>query len=247
MQVHKTLDDGVELFGGTAHLSNVVISDPGDDGLDWDQGWTGSAQHVLIQLTADAGDNAIEADNLEGSPDAVPTSSPSLYNVTLVGSRSGTSAHRGALLRRGTSGSFVNFLATGFSLELLDIVGEESAAAATDGDLWISNGWAWDLGFDGSMVNDDSDEDDDAGFDETTWLTAEDKATTIGTFGGLPTAASDPVAPDFVPGPAFAVDPDEVYRIPNEDHLDQGAAYLGAVPPGDTDPWYAGWTAFPQN
>ena len=39
IQVHRGLDDGVEFFGGTAPIDHLIVTGPGDDGLDWDQGW----------------------------------------------------------------------------------------------------------------------------------------------------------------------------------------------------------------
>ncbi len=42
VQVHLGADDGVEMFGGTADLRHIVITQPDDDGLDWDFGWTGT-------------------------------------------------------------------------------------------------------------------------------------------------------------------------------------------------------------
>ncbi|XQF93972.1 hypothetical protein ACOBV9_21455 (plasmid) [Pseudoalteromonas espejiana] len=65
IQVHENLDDGIEFFGGTVNVSNVVLTNIGDDSLDWSFGWTGSATNVYIQQAANVGDNAIEADNSE--------------------------------------------------------------------------------------------------------------------------------------------------------------------------------------
>ena len=63
MQSHLGQDDGVEVFGGTVNLSHIVITQPDDDGLDWDLGWTGKAQFVIVQQKAGRGDKGFEADN----------------------------------------------------------------------------------------------------------------------------------------------------------------------------------------
>src|SRR5688500_2406277 len=56
VQVHLGLDDGVEVFGGTVNIRHIVITQPDDDGLDWDRGWTGTAQYVVIQQKLGRGD-----------------------------------------------------------------------------------------------------------------------------------------------------------------------------------------------
>jgi hypothetical protein len=244
VQTHRTLDDGIEVFGGTVNLSHLVITDPGDDGLDWDAGWTGSAQFVIVHMGLDAGDNAIEADNLKVDELAEPYSRPRLYNFTLLGSRDTNRAHRGVLFRRGTGGLFANFLATGFSLELFDIVGDVAVDRAETGELWVSHGVTWNLGLDGVTVNDDI-EDDDGGFDEAAWLAASDKVNAVGEYGGLPgTGDGEQIVPDYIPSTA-AVDGRDFYLVEDADHLDQSARFLGAVAPWDDRPFYDGWTDFP--
>ncbi|MGB8332613.1 MAG: hypothetical protein WCE62_20990, partial [Polyangiales bacterium] len=51
LQLHQGEDDGVEFFGGTASISNFVVSATGDDGLDWDQGWQGEATNFIVDHT----------------------------------------------------------------------------------------------------------------------------------------------------------------------------------------------------
>jgi len=81
IQVHQNLDDGIEFFGGSVDVKYVVLTDIGDDSLDWSFGWTGKAQFVYIQQGEDDGDNAIEADNSEFDASATPLTKP-----TMVGS-----------------------------------------------------------------------------------------------------------------------------------------------------------------
>jgi hypothetical protein len=245
VQTHRTLDDGIEVFGGTVHMSHLLITDPGDDGLDWQGGWVGSAQFVIVHLGDDEGDNALEGDNNADAPAAVPTSSPNLFNFTLVGRADARRAHRGVLFRNGTNGLFANFLATGFTLELMDIIGTVSAGHAETGTLWMANGVAWNVGIDGAMVTDDSFDDDDEGFDETSWIKEASKSNAIGTYGGLATTL-EAGAPDYVPNEA-ASEGREFFLVPDDEHLDQSARFLGAVAPWEDTPFYEGWTAFPEN
>lgn len=112
IQVHRGLDDGIELFGGTANLKHIVLSSIEDDSLDWGLGWRGKAQFVLIQQSASDGDHGIEADNNPNNPDIAPRSKPVLSNMTLIGSP--VSQASGALLRRGTGVNIWNSIFTGF-------------------------------------------------------------------------------------------------------------------------------------
>ncbi len=111
VHVHAGLDDGVEMFGGTVGLKHLVLTQIGDDSLDWGSGWTGKAQFVLIQQAADDGDNGIEADNNEVNNDITPRAKPTLSNMTIIGAPVAT---QGMLLRRGTGANIWNTVITGF-------------------------------------------------------------------------------------------------------------------------------------
>ena len=137
IQVHQNLDDGVEFFGGTVSVRNIVLTDIGDDSLDWSFGWTGNAQNVYIQQSAAGGDNAIEADNNEDNPAWLPLTSPTISNVTIVGA-DGTN---GVRLRNGTAGAVRNLVVTageGYS-NCLRVNGAESIANAESGALSVEN------------------------------------------------------------------------------------------------------------
>ncbi|MDV6344661.1 hypothetical protein [Nitrosomonas sp. Is37] len=111
VQVHNGLDDGVEMFGGTAQMKHLVLTSNGDDNLDWTSGWTGKAQFVLVKQAADDGDRGIEADSNEVNNDSLPRAKPIISNLTLIGSSVGT---QGILLRRGTGANIWNTVVTGF-------------------------------------------------------------------------------------------------------------------------------------
>lgn len=111
VQVVGSNDDGIELFGGTVNLKHIVIAGAQDDGLDWDFGWSGKAQYVLIKQFADDGNNGIEADNNVNNQAAQPRSNPTIANMTIIGGspKSGD----GILLRRGTGAILYNSIITG--------------------------------------------------------------------------------------------------------------------------------------
>ena len=48
IEVVANQDDGVECFGGTVNLTNVVSWNVGDDGFDTDQSWSGTLDNFVI-------------------------------------------------------------------------------------------------------------------------------------------------------------------------------------------------------
>ncbi|MEM9820990.1 MAG: hypothetical protein AAF985_07950 [Bacteroidota bacterium] len=83
IEVVANLDDGVEFFGGTVNVTNVVVANGEDDGLDIDQNYSGTITNAfVIQSGATAGDNALEIDGPEGSTytDGLFT----IRNVTII-------------------------------------------------------------------------------------------------------------------------------------------------------------------
>ncbi len=64
IEVVANQDDGIEWFGGSVSLNNVLIWNCGDDGLDTDQDWIGSCEDFII-VSPDG--SAFELDGPEGS------------------------------------------------------------------------------------------------------------------------------------------------------------------------------------
>ncbi|WP_224245645.1 hypothetical protein [Hyalangium gracile] len=245
VQVHRGLDDGVEMFGGTASLKHIVITLPDDDGLDWDQGWTGKAQFVIVQQSRLLGNHGIEADNSASSPNALPRSNPTLWNVTLVGSDQpkGNAAQTqgGAILRVGTAGSINNSIISYFNDFALDINGPDSIAQASSGGLTVKNTtfWSTKLMYDATtfFVKSSSD-----GGDFSEW-------SRFGTEAEATNSVADPklskalykagTAPIFKPDAALTG-----ATPPADGFFDTSATFRGAV--GDVN-WLEGWTAFPES
>jgi hypothetical protein len=144
VQVHRGIDDGIELFGGSVNMKHLVVTGSDDDGLDWDQGWTGKAQFLVVQQLPGRGNHGIEADSNRASQDAMPRSSPTLFNVTLVGrapdsSDPGEGRSRGMVLRVGTAGLINNAIVTNFNDWAMFVDGSNSQARWTDGSLGVKN------------------------------------------------------------------------------------------------------------
>lgn len=248
VQVHRIADDGVEVFGGTVDLKHVVISRVLDDGLDWDLGWRGRAQFVVIQQDGTVGNEGIEADNNEDGHDLEPRSAPTIYNMTIVGGGSSASQpQRAMVLRRGTGAVLRNLVLQGHSTVGIDLKDAGVADLVADGSLSIDNAIFYDMGSDGEQWADPDSGDDDAGFDELAWITAADNVV-LGVNPGLPGAAYNSANPSFVPGGGSeAGNADYVATPPDEEFWDRSALYLGAFQPGAPTTRMDGWTDFPAD
>ena len=138
LQAHRGDDDSFEFFGGVARLKHLVGTDNNDDGFDWQMGYRGKAQFVVVRLLADGlqTDKAIEADNNEFNFDTPngPRSSPVLSNFTMIGDRRGGTSMPGVTngvnLRRGTLGTVANSIIYNFKRQALNIQNDPTFQAA---------------------------------------------------------------------------------------------------------------------
>ena len=102
VEIYGNTDDGVELFGGSVNLKNILIVDVQDDGLDVDVGYTGTVQFLLVvagTLTDKLleWDGSYEAETVNGftiagavSASHTPVTNFSVYNATLIGNTGAT-------------------------------------------------------------------------------------------------------------------------------------------------------------
>lgn len=243
IQVHRALDDGIELFGGTVNLSQILVTQAQDDAIDWDEGWTGNIQFLITQQTV-AGDNSIEADNNADNPDAIPRSVPRIYNVTLIGADTG--AQRAITLRRGSGGEFGNLLASSHAVEFIDIQGAESVRLIDSGELQFNGVLLHQIGGRGStgFVPETGTHDDDGGFDEADYFLNRVENVSNRAHLRLPLRSQSEITPDFTPVGSATLTP---ATLPPGEFWDESAQFIGAVRPGSGQPWYADWTEFPKD
>ena len=116
IEVIANVDDGVEFFGGTVNVDNVIVWAQGDDAIDIDQSYSGTVNNVVV-AQGSASDHAFEIDGPEGTaPDngdaaAVAAESYTISNATLIGADTGEAAD----YRSRAIGSNINVLiSTGF-------------------------------------------------------------------------------------------------------------------------------------
>lgn len=82
VEVVSNQDDGIEWFGGTVNVKNVVVWNVGDDGIDTDQSWDGTLDNFVV--IAPTG-HCFELDGPEGSYEAGHT----IQNGTILASYNG--------------------------------------------------------------------------------------------------------------------------------------------------------------
>lgn len=239
IQTHGGSDDGIEFFGGTASIKHAIVTQTGDDGLDWDQGWVGDAQFIVIQQAPGVGDKGIEADGLEGNETATPRSNPRVYNLTIVGG--GQMGQEGMRLRRGTFGTVANAIVSNFGMgDCIELETSETIRNANMGNLRVIN----------SLVNGCVERSGMPSYVRLSPTEGDDVALTadwaslnrFGTDPMLPAAATNVTAPNFVPAagsPAAMM----AATVPSGG-IFEAAAYVGAFAPGGAN-WLTGWTAYP--
>ena len=109
LQVNSNADDGVEFYGGAVNAKHLVLTGNLDDSVDWDEGYTGNLQYVLVKQTA-AGGNTVEADT-EGSTDFL--SAPTIVNATFLGFTGTDGKPTLHVLKKSSAGFFHNAVMSG--------------------------------------------------------------------------------------------------------------------------------------
>lgn len=223
VQVHANADDGVEFFGGTVNAKHLVLTGNKDDSVDWDHGYRGKLQFVLIKHDAAGEANrGIEADNDGSTPNKTPMSNPTISNMTIIGGSytSDDKDSEGIYLREGTKASFYNLVVTNAAGECLEVEGND----VSQGHLT-----AGDINFNSAVIacseNFKNGSDD---VDLTTWWTGSNNANT---------STADDMS-DVLSG-IFTVDTTTATQ-PTDSFFDT-VDFIGAVKDSDND-WTSGWT-----
>lgn len=151
VEVFANSDDGIEWFGGTVSVKYASVGFCGDDAMDYDIGWRGNGQFWFVIQGADVADNGGEHDGAK--PDSgTPSSNPTIYNATYIGSGIGASANNEHALffRDGSRGTYANSIFTeytNFALQVEDVEnGVDSYQYMEEGSLNLINNLWWDFG-----------------------------------------------------------------------------------------------------
>jgi hypothetical protein len=239
IQTHRGLDDGVEFFGGTASADHVIVTGTGDDGLDWDQGFTGSVTNFIVHHFAGSSDDprGIEADNFSNNNDVLPRSAPQVANGTIVATEA-ASHDQGVLLRRGTWGALDGLVVYNFGSAGVDL---------RDGGWAQTGGWPTGLVVQNSCFfdnNPDYPEDVDCELAEPTSDCNDDDGE--GNFFSEDTELADAARSNLVEDPQLGDFSGAVDGSSAPDYSVANSNCQGAFAPSGTD-WTEGWTAFPAD
>ena len=172
IEVVANKDDGIECFGGTVNVSNILVWAQGDDAYDIDQGFSGTIDNFVYIAGADS-DHGLEIDGPEGSSEGRFT----FTNGSLQGDAAEYADFRDGAMGTFTNSYFFNFT-TDADLEL-------------DDDLTSSNYFSGKLVLTGlefnstntiaDIVADKAENGDDAAFD--TQMAADNSIVTAPTVG----------------------------------------------------------------
>ncbi len=135
-------DDGIEIFGGSVNVTNLMIHMNGDDAIDLDEGYKGTISNAVIVLDQDT-DGAFEIDGTEDGSGVID-GQYTLQNVTVYGNPvAGDDTNQYGTWKSGATGLnsnivFKEFL-SGNTIEGIDsnYAGQGTATAA--GSLFFNN------------------------------------------------------------------------------------------------------------
>ena len=91
VQVHSNLDDGIEWFGGTVNVRYAVLTNIDDDPIDFDEGYQGNMQYMLVRFdpNADAPQGSNDPRGIEANSsddEFVPETNAVVANTLILGS-----------------------------------------------------------------------------------------------------------------------------------------------------------------
>lgn len=128
IQVTYGLDDGFEFFGGTVNADHLISFAQDDDGLDFDQGYTGTITKALVladvnsshsQSDGNPDSNGIELDNDSNGSTNTPLTFPTISELSIIGVSDSSDAdnyENGIHVRRNGNISLANVTVTGYNI-----------------------------------------------------------------------------------------------------------------------------------
>lgn len=242
IQVTESGDDAIEFFGGTVNVKRILLIGSMDDAFDWTGGWIGKAQFIIAQQDGSVeANNGIEADNNSENNDLTPRSSPTIYNMTLLGdAATKTASSIGALLRVGTAGTLRNIIIANYKDVGVRIKDDATIAQYNSGKLSIEGA----IFFDNKrgMAQFQSNSGSDLG----------DLSNLFKSVQNSDPQLIDPYskgAPNFRPNSGSpALDLSKVIPLPAGDSFFERADFIGGMGPKDSDDWTkGGWVSFKRN
>lgn len=129
LEVFATLDDGIEFFGGSVNVTNLLVYWQGDDGVDIDQNYSGTVTNFMVYQGDGVGtDEGLEIDGPENA--TYKTGKFLLKNGTIVSDGVAGSA---ADIKADAQGELNNIVWSGYATSAnVKFEGEYSVGDCTD-------------------------------------------------------------------------------------------------------------------
>jgi len=244
IQVSYCGDDSFEWFGGNANAKYLVAFRGWDDDFDTDFGFSGKLQFLVSfrdpAIADQSQSNGFESDNDGSGSLNTPITSPTWWNVTLVGPRADANTtvnslyRRGMHLRRSSRNKISNALIMGWPTGIrLD--GANTIQALIDNNSWVRNSI-----ISGCPTAMDTVSAGNLNFNIANWWTASNGRTFTNNSEVMLTNAFNLSNPNPMPmtgSPALTGGA----TPPNDGFFDPSATFVGAF--GTTN-WMEGWTNF---
>ena len=247
IQVSYSGDDSYEWFGGTVNCKHLIAYRGWDDEFDTDFGFSGKLQFLVglrdPEVADQSGSNGFESDNDGSGSTNSPRTSPTWWNVTLVGPLATTTSpinslfKRGMHLRRSSQNKINNALVMGWPLGIL-IDGVNTTTDAQNGVMYVKNSIV--SGVTGKVIDSTS---SNGTFDPSTFFSSNNNRSFPTNSEVLLRNPFNLEEPNFLPkagSPALT----GAGTPPNDGFFDPTATFVGAF--GGTD-WTAGWAKFMVN
>ncbi|MDR0892089.1 MAG: hypothetical protein LBN24_05695 [Mediterranea sp.] len=150
--VFESADDGIEFFGGTVNVKNLLVVNPDDDMFDFTQGYCGTLTNCYGvwesgYTSTESDPRGVEADgNLDGAyPTHLRQSDFRIENMTIVNNAAGTTDNVDRMqdvvkIRRGAKATIVNALVkgTGSATDLIDL-NDSKGSGNPDSSISLTN------------------------------------------------------------------------------------------------------------
>ena len=141
-------DDGIEWFGGTVNAKYLISAYCADDALDYDEGYRGLNQWVIVHQDPEEADRGGEHDGGTDPETAMPYATPIFFNVTSIGAPTS----RALTFRDNAGGEYHNSIFSGYNegvdIEFLTGQDQDAYAQYEAGNLRIENCVFFNIGAD---------------------------------------------------------------------------------------------------
>lgn len=232
IQVQGNSDDGIEFYGGTVNLKYGVFTNNLDDSVDWDEGYQGNLQYIIVKQSPNGSGEAFEMDT-QGTN--LFLSKPTVANLTIVADKKAADDAYILNFKAGSGGFFHNAVVTVAATNetplttCINVAGADSVSLVNT--ALVINNWIQDCGV--GEADQGTLSSSNVTFDTTT-VSAVPAA-----LGSLYESLA-PEASGLAPLDWTAINGTFSESVADPDYLD-ATDYIGAVDPDGSDPWWAGW------